>query len=63
VDADDLARMDGLNKALASLVVERDLLARLPTWPWQPGTLGAFATAIVLPVALFLVTRALERFV
>jgi hypothetical protein len=60
---DGLSRMDGLNKALASLVAERDLLARLSTWPWQPGTVGAFVTAVALPIGLFLVTRILDRFV
>ena len=63
VDARDLSEADGLNKLLASLIAEREMLARLPTWPWQPGTVGAFVTAIILPIALFLVTRELQRLV
>jgi len=63
IDDDDLTRADGLNKMLASLVVERDMLAHLPTWPWKPGTVGAFATAILLPVGLFVVTRFIDRLV
>lgn len=62
-DADDLARADGLNKLLASLIAERELVGRLPTWPWQPGTMGAVLSAIVLPIGLFLATRMLERVV
>lgn len=62
-DDGDLSRADGLNKLLGSLIAERELVFRLPTWPWQPGTVGAFATAIILPIALFLVTRLLQRLV
>jgi hypothetical protein len=63
VDQQDLARADGLSKALASLITERDLVNRLPTWPWQPGTLGALASAFVLPIILWLVTRFLGQVV
>lgn len=63
VDRDDLAQADALNKTLASLVSERDILERLPTWPWRSGTLGAFVTALGLPIVLFLITRYLDRLV
>jgi hypothetical protein len=63
VDASDLSVADGLNKNLTSLIAERELLEKLPTWPWRPGTIGAFVTAILLPVGLWLVTRLLERVV
>lgn len=63
VDRDDLAQADGLNKTLASLVSEREVLERLPTWPWRPGTLGTFVTALGLPIVLFLITRFLDRLV
>jgi len=59
----DLGRADGLNKTLASLVQQRDLLARLPTWPWSATTLRAFVSAILLPLALFLVQRLIGQLV
>jgi len=62
-DERDVSRADGLNKLLGSLIAEREMVARLPTWPWQPGTVGAFVTAIFVPIGLFLITRALERLV
>ena len=61
VDAGDLTVADGLNKNLTSLIAERDLVEKLPTWPWRPGTIGAFVTAMLLPIGIWLATRLLER--
>ncbi len=54
------ARM-GLNKALGTMLQQRDVVARLPTWPWSAGTLRAFVTAILLPLGLFIVQRVLSQ--
>lgn len=61
VDHDDLANADALNKMLTSVSHERDLVARLPTWPWSTGTLRGFVTVVVVPIAVFLLTRLLDR--
>lgn len=61
VDRDDLVGADGQNKALASLISERELVNHLSTWPWQAGTAGAVASAVILPISLFLLTRFLDR--
>ena len=63
VDGGDLSQADALNKTLSSLIAERELLAKLPTWPWQAGTVGGFVGAILLPIGLWLVTRLLEKVV
>ena len=63
VDERDRSEADALNKTLTGLIAERDLVARLPTWPWAGGTLWAFGSAIALPIGLWLVTRLLERVV
>jgi hypothetical protein len=60
-DTDDVADADRYNDHLASLLAERDVMARAPTWPWAPGTLGGFATALVLPVVLWFVYRFLDQ--
>jgi hypothetical protein len=57
VDAREIDRADGMGKLLAAQQSQRDLLARLPTWPWSPGTLRGFLSALLLPVALFLIQR------
>lgn len=56
-------RIDALSKAQTALIQERDLLAKLSTWPWDPSTLRAVISAIALPIVLFLITRVLDRFV
>jgi hypothetical protein len=63
VEGGDLSRADGLSKLMASLVSEREVVAKLPTWPWQAGTIGGFVGAILLPIGLWLVTRLLEKVV
>ena len=63
VDARDMSRADGHSKTLGILLQQRDVIAKLPTWPWSTGTLRAFVTAILLPLGLFLVQRFLVQLV
>lgn len=56
-DYEGVARMDA---AIASLTRERELIERISTWPWDPRTIRGFASALVLPIFLWLVTRLLE---
>jgi len=59
----DLSRADGLNKLIGSALQERDMLAKLPTWPWQATTLRGFVSALLLPVVVYVLARATERVV
>lgn len=61
IDANEFQPMDNWNKALTNLVIERDTLDKIPTWPWERGTLTGFLTALILPIVLWLITRVLER--
>jgi hypothetical protein len=61
VDARDLRRADGLNKTLASMLQQREVVARLPTWPWSTGSLRTIITAIFLPIFLFTIQLILAR--
>ena len=63
VDAGDTPTIEARNKSLAALVAARDLVNRTPTWPWSGGALTGFASAIVLPIALFLIQRMLAQVV
>jgi hypothetical protein len=58
VDAGDFAATSALNATLSGLTTLRDRVARLPTWPWPPQLLRGFVTALLLPVVVYLLTRA-----
>jgi hypothetical protein len=53
--------MSELKSAIESLEIELDLLGKIPTWPWQPGTLRVALSPLLLPVAVWLIQRFLER--
>ena len=61
MDRRRLSRMDDLNKALASLDLERAMLARIPTWPWDPGTLRGLVAALLVPLIIWLIQLGAER--
>lgn len=61
VAARDLRDADALDKNLSSLLAEREVLLRVPTWPWAAGTLRGFITALVLPIVIGLVVRILGQ--
>lgn len=47
-------RIDTLDKLLTNLIKARDLIDKISTWPWQPGTIQGIATTILLPIAFWL---------
>jgi len=57
----DVSDASAINDQISSLLAERDVLGRVSTWPWSPGTLRGFGAAIVLPIALWLVFRVLDQ--
>jgi hypothetical protein len=57
VDARDMTRLDGLNRATGAILQQREILAKLPTWPWSAGSVRAVGTAILLPLGVFLLQR------
>jgi len=61
MDRRRLSGMDDLNKALASLDLERATLARIPTWPWDPGTLRGLVAALLVPIIIWAIQIGTER--
>jgi hypothetical protein len=60
MDSGDLEGIDRLNLAMASLVMERDALDAIPTWPWQPETPRLLITALALPLGLWIIQYVLQ---
>lgn len=60
MDSGDLEGMDTLNLAMASLVIEKEALDAIPTWPWQPETLRLVITALALPLGLWIIQYVLQ---
>lgn len=60
VDDRNLVGIDSLNSVIASLELERDALRGIPTWPWQPETARMLATAVLLPLGLWIVQYVLQ---
>jgi hypothetical protein len=61
IDEGTLEELPGLNDALSGLTTERAILAKIPTWPWRPGLLTGFLSAIVFPIVIFLIQFGLSE--
>jgi hypothetical protein len=62
LDSGRLSQMEALNRALASLQIEQDVLRKIPTWPWDPAAVRALVAALLLPVAVWIIQFLLARF-
>lgn len=61
IDADEVGGLGPLREVMDALLVEREVVAKIPTWPWQPGTLAGFLVAVVLPLIVWGVQTVLQR--
>jgi hypothetical protein len=57
VDGGQLTGIKEITDGYAGVVAARDQVLKLPTWPWPPRAIGQFATALVLPIVIFVATR------
>ena len=63
IDSGDRAASTQFKAILDGLVTAEAALDKIPTWPWNPGTIRGLAGAVFLPLALWLITRVLERLI
>lgn len=61
VDADSLKEMGDLKITIDSLLVEQEMLAKIPTWPWNTRTFAGFLSAFTLPIIIWLTQQILNR--
>jgi hypothetical protein len=62
LDQHALDHVPALKTAMEYLLAEKEMLSKLPTWPWQPGTVGGLGAALILPILLWAIQHVLERF-
>lgn len=62
IRADDYASLQGMETAIRALIRKREMVEKISTWPWNPGTIRGFASTLLLPIFLWIVTRLLGRF-
>ena len=55
LDENKLDEVEQINELINGFNAEREILNKIPTWPWRPGVFTGFISAIVLPIVLFLV--------
>jgi hypothetical protein len=61
LERQEMGRMEQFESTQALLHAEREVLSKLPTWPWRPETLRGFLSAIAAPIFLLIAQLALER--
>ncbi len=58
----DLQGMVDFHHSIQSLMEFRSELKSVSTWPWSPGTLRNFITALLLPIVLWGLQQVISRF-
>ncbi|MCA9871339.1 MAG: hypothetical protein H6649_10940 [Caldilineae bacterium] len=53
IDAEEVGALAPLREVMDALLVERGVVEKLPTWPWQSGTLAGFMAAVLLPLIVW----------
>jgi hypothetical protein len=61
LDQNELGEMAQLNDVISGLNAERDILAKISTWPWRTETLTGFLSAIILPIVLLVIQIAIQK--
>lgn len=60
-DSQDLVEVDRLNQLMVSLVTTSEIIEKIPTWPWEPGTLMTFISVFLLPFIVGLIVEIVSR--
>ena len=60
IENGELEEMGELTQVISILETERDMLNGISTWPWQPDTFRCQATALLLPLLLWIIQYVLQ---
>jgi hypothetical protein len=55
VDNHEFQRTTALKDSLTALDIHAKTIHKIPTWPWDPETFRTLITALLLPIALFVI--------
>lgn len=61
LDRGDLTEMTEFWHSISAMLDFRNEIRAVSTWPWKAGTLRSFLSALLLPIALFLLQELLSR--
>lgn len=61
VEADDYETVGGIQSALDALAARREQIRRASTLPWEGRVASAFATTLLAPIAIWLITASAGR--
>ena len=61
VDSREFQRMTALKDVLTALDIHAKTIHKIPTWPWDPETFRTLITALLLPIALFVIQFVLGK--
>jgi len=61
IDAGQFDATKVVSDALGAVSELRKRIDDVPTWPWRPRVLSGFISALLLPVAIYLITRAVAN--
>jgi hypothetical protein len=61
IDEKKLSEVEQLNSVISGLSAERDILEKIPTFPWRTETLTGFLSATILPIILLIIQLIIEK--
>lgn len=62
-DGSALGEMGELGSAIENLERQLAFVQAIPTWPWQPGTMRGFLSAMLLPIVIWIIQQLLARMI
>jgi predicted PurR-regulated permease PerM len=63
VDNADLSQADQINDLLAAARAEQQVIEQLHTWPWSASVFRGFASALLIPIALIVLSQVVDRLI
>jgi hypothetical protein len=61
IASDDFGKVESMKAALEALVARQDRVENTPTWPWHPQTPRLIGTALLVPVAIYVIQELIDR--